>query len=114
MSGILLHHLLGPDADRPGGDDELAGLVAVLGDHLVEDEPPAAPALLLPRLAGLDGGGQHVAGAQRSVVGEVLLGVQAGPAAAAAATAAAAAGLRARRLAARPEPRLPDGGPQRI
>ena len=43
--------LLGADADAARGDDELAVLVAVLGDRLGEHELAGAPALLLPTLA---------------------------------------------------------------
>src|SRR5262245_45471328 len=104
-----LDDALGADTDAPCRDDQLAVLVAVLGDALAEDELAGALALLLPRLAGLEGAGQHVAGADVAVVREVLLGVQP---AAASSTAPAAAGallrLDAGGLLARPEPRLAD------
>src|SRR5918995_341838 len=70
-----LDDALGPDADAPGGDDQLAVLVAVLGDALAEDELAGALAFLLPRLAGLDGAREHVAGPDVAVGREGLLRV---------------------------------------
>src|SRR5690606_29920450 len=60
--------------------DELAVLVAVLGDGLGEDELARPAPLLLPRLAAPGRGGEDIADAQRAVVLVVLLGVQAAPA----------------------------------
>src|SRR5262249_18173876 len=100
-----LDDALGADTDAPCRDDQLTVLVAVLGDGLAEHELAGALALLLPRLARLDGAGQDVARLEVPVVREVLLGVQAAPATTAA-TARALLGLDAGRLLGRPEPRL--------
>src|SRR5215203_4257098 len=102
-----LDDALGANTDAPCRDDQLTVLVAVLGDALAEDELAGALAFLLPRLAGLDGAGQHVAGPDVAVVREVLLGVQ--PAAAATSSSAPALfGLDPGGLLGRAEPRLAD------
>src|SRR5262249_38830483 len=75
-SALLGDGTLGHDADGAGGDDELAVLIVVLGHRGAEEKFPG-PALLLPSLARLAAGMQQVPGAQRSVVREVLLGVEA-------------------------------------
>src|SRR5215207_5104320 len=110
---LLLDRLLGAHADAARGDDEVAVLIAVLGDGLGEDQLASAPPLLLPRLAGTGLGGEHCARGEGPVVLVVLLGVQgAGIAATGATPASAAPG--ARRIPARAEPRRPDLGPQRV
>src|SRR5437016_5066915 len=67
----------GGDTDAACGDDELAVLVAMLGDALAEDQFSGALAFLLPDLALLGLGGEDVAGPQRPVIDVFLLGVQA-------------------------------------
>ncbi len=93
MSRLLLHDGLGAHADAACSDDELAVLIAVLGHRLGEDELAAPAALLLPRVARLCRARQHIAGAQRAVVLEVLLGVE--PAATTPSAATATATCRA-------------------
>src|SRR3954452_1913555 len=94
-----LDDALGADTDASCRDDQLTVLVAVLGDRLAEDQLAGALAFLLPGLAGLVRAGQHVAGTDVAVVGEVLLGVQAtATASPSPAAGAALLGLDARRL----------------
>src|SRR5262245_34956413 len=114
---LLLDHALGAHAHAAGRDDQVAVLVAVLGDRLREVQLAAALSLALPGLARLARRGEHVARAQRPVVLEVLLGVEPArgrarrPRAAARPAAALARGrpaLHAARLLARAEPGLAD------
>src|SRR4051794_33251866 len=117
---------LGADTDAAGGHHEDAVLVPVLGDRLGEDQLAGPAALLLPRLASAGGRAQDVAHLHRRVVLVVLLGVEAATSAATSA-ATAPAGLvadgrlglgtgahEARRVAARPEPRLADARAQAV
>ena len=100
----MVNRAFGTHADADGGDDEVAVLVAVLGDGLAEDQLARPPALLLPRLAGLGGGGQYVARLDVTVVDEALLSMQAAASAATTAAAPAFAGFRTGWLAAGAEP----------
>src|SRR5262249_42079194 len=96
---LALHRLARHDADADRGRDELAALVAVLGDRLAEAHRAAAFALLLPALAGPRRRAQAHARPHRLVVDEALLAVQ--HAREVAASAAAPGRARLRRLAAR-------------
>src|SRR5207245_2421775 len=75
FSRLSRDRTLGANADAAGGDHELAVLVAVLGDVLREHELPGAP-FLLPAITGTRRRGEHITGANVTVVLEVLLRVQ--------------------------------------
>src|SRR5580698_5440722 len=86
--GRRIDRAVGAHAHRLGGDDQFALLVAVFGDALGEHQLAAAATFLLVGVAGLGGGGEHVAGLQVPVIFEVLLGMEAAATAAASPTAA--------------------------
>src|SRR5579859_321260 len=72
LDGAFCRH-----ADAARGDDKFAFLVAIFRDAFAEGQLAGALAFPLPGVAGLGLHRQHVAGAQRAMIFEVLLGVQA-------------------------------------
>src|ERR1700722_11070279 len=92
MGSAPLDRALGRHADAARGDDEFAVLVAIFRDALAEGQLAGSLAFALPGVAGFGLHGQHIAGTQRAVVFEVLLGMQA-------TTAGSALGDTARGLA---------------
>src|SRR5579872_1932442 len=97
---------LGRHANAARGDDEFAFLVAIFRDAFAEGQLAGTLAFALPGVAGLGFHRQYVARAQRAVIFEMLLGMQA-------ATAGRAFGDAAGRLAGA-EPGLARPPAQRI
>src|ERR1700759_1542218 len=77
MGSAPLDGTLGRHADAARGDDEFALLVAILRDALAAGQLAGTRAFTFPGVAGLGLDGQHVAGAQRAVIFEMLLCMEA-------------------------------------